>query len=81
MNQYDHFDYRRDMERMEEARRESIAARREVVRQELPTPEAARLDGPWQLRFLVGVVIHAAFWGGLLWWLAGMPKLPIRWLQ
>lgn len=78
---YDHHDYRQDMARMDAKRREERAAYREAIRHQLPDPEAMPSDGRWQLSFLVRFIIQLAFWSWLIWWLAGMPQIPIRWLQ
>jgi hypothetical protein len=81
MNAYDHHDYRNDIERMEARNREERAAYRERLRRDLPDPEAAPRDGSWQLDFLFRFVFQLAFWTWLIWWLCGMPTIPIRWLQ
>lgn len=78
---YDHHDFRHDMERMDQKRREERAAYRAAIKRNLPDPEAMPNDGRWQANFLFRFVFHLAFWSWLIWWLAGMPQIPIRWLH
>ena len=81
MNDYDHHDYRREIERMEAQRREDSAAYRAAINPDPPDPDAARTDGPWQLRFILRFTLQMAFWSWIVWWLLGSPKIPIKWLQ
>ena len=80
MNEFDHHDYRYFVERMDAKKREERAERRAAL-DRTPEPEAAPHDGPWQLGFLLRFTIQLAFWSWLLWWLAGSPTIPIKWLQ
>lgn len=81
MNDYDHHDYRREIERMDLQRREESAAHRAAVKRDVPEPDAARSDGSWQVSFLLRVVLHLAFYGWVAWFLLGKPEIPIKWLQ
>lgn len=81
MTGYDHHDYRRDIERMDAKRREELAAYREAIRRDRPEPEAMPSDGRWQAGFLFRFFFQLAFWSWLIWWLLGMPQIPIKWLQ
>lgn len=81
MNAYDHHDHQRYLERNEAQRLKSIAERRAALERRSSEPEAGRLDRPWQASFLLRLTLHVAFYGWVLWWLAGMPQIPIRWLQ
>lgn len=81
MNDYDRHDYRRELERIDAKRREELAAYREAIRREPAQPEAVSSNGRWQGRFLFRFFFQLAFWSWLIWWLAGSPTIPIRWLQ
>ena len=81
MNPYDHHDYREEMQRKDAARRQDLAAWRTSLRGKPPDPEAAPDNGPWQLGFLFRFFFQLAFWSWLIWWLLGMPQIPIKWLQ
>lgn len=81
MNDYDHHDYRREIDRMDVQRREESAAYRAAINRDPPNPDTARSDGSWQVSFLLRFALQFAFWSWLIWWLAGMPQIPIKWLQ
>lgn len=81
MPPYDHHDYREEMQRRDAARRQESAAWREGLRRKPSEPEAPPDNSPWQARFLFRFFFQLAFWSWLIWWLAGMPQIPIRWLQ
>lgn len=78
---FDHRDYRHHVQRLDSKNREERAERRAALARKLPDPEAAPHDGPWQLGFLLRFTLQLAFWSWLLWWLAGQPEIPIKWLQ
>ncbi len=81
MNPYDHHDYRRDIEKIDARRREAAAERRSALQRKLPEPEAMPGDRRWQGGFLLRFSFQLAFWSWLIWWLLGMPQIPIKWLQ